>query len=475
MNIKNHKWLVFLVVSAMFLEMLPVSLAAEQNDKSQTIYPIKCENKNVVLKIDDKVPDEESMGASEGVGVVIAPKEGYVITETPVVEKIEAESPDIETSKVESETVDTVITGGAEDVVESTEPETDKGVEVRNLEDGTYEFTMPASGVTISVKTEAKQKPTPTPTSTPVESQEPTATPVIEPSQTPSTTPPEQTESPTPTNTPEVTPTPTVSPTETPTERPSETPFVTATPPVPDTPPVETPDIGQSPTPLPVVSETPVPPAIWIPAQPPEIKSELVVKQKNITLFAFCNVKSKPKKGIYVPSLKMTDKLTTSYDAKKFTVTYISSNTKVVSVDKSGTLKAGRMGKANVVVRLHKKGSKVIEESQIISVLVKPVIYLKHLTGKKYIVSKGKRFTKKKGVRFYVAGTDKPFYLFYRSGNKKYSIYLNKKWKKNVKSIPKEKKTWVPLSGKKYSFYISTDKKGKEKGTGSSNVIVWKS
>ena len=79
------------------------------------------------------------------------------------------------------------------------------------------------------------------------------------------------------------------------------------------------------------------------------------------------------------------------------------------------------------------------------------------------------------GVRFYVVGIDKPYYLFYRSGKKKYSIYLNKKWKKNNRSVPKAKKTWIPLSGKKYSFYISTDKKGKEKGTGSSNVITWKS
>ncbi len=471
MRIKNQKWLIFLVISAMILKMLPVSQAVERKEDSQKMYQITCENEYVTFTVDGKAPEGETVEAPEGAEVVIAPEAGYAITETPIVEKAEVESSETESGKVELQ-----VSGGA---VNAEGEETELGIPVKLHGEDAYEFVMPAYDVNISVKTEEAQTPTPnvSPTPTPIEE------PSEQPSETPSLVP---TDTPKPTQMPTTKPTlePTTAPTVVPTQQPTAEP--TVTPPVIDTSPVETespgidtPDIVQSPVPLPVISEAPEKsPGIAnspMPTHSIDSKSELDVRQKSITLSTFCKIKSKPKQGIYVPSLKMKEKIKVVYDTKRYMVTYCSSNSKVVTVDKSGMLKAGKMGKANVVVYLHKKGSKEIEESHIVSVRVKPVIYLRHLTGKKYIVNKGKKFKNRKGIRFYVVGVDKPFYLFYRSGNKKYSIYLNKKWKKNVRSIPKAKKTWIPLSGKKYSFYISTNKKGKKNGAGSSNVIVWKS
>lgn len=176
-----------------------------------------------------------------------------------------------------------------------------------------------------------------------------------------------------------------------------------------------------------------------------------------------------------MPKLKMTETLNVNYDKEKYAVKYTSSNAKTVSVSKDGKVKGIKMGTAKITIRLYQKGNtKTAVSSKFVNVTVKPTLYLKHLTGKKFVISGGKKYKKKKGVQFKIVGVDKPFYLFYKAGNKKYSIYTGKKWKKKTKSIPKGNQTWVPLSGKKYSFYISTDKKGKEKSKSSSNVIRWK-
>lgn len=174
-----------------------------------------------------------------------------------------------------------------------------------------------------------------------------------------------------------------------------------------------------------------------------------------------------------MPSVHAKEKIKVSYDNKKYTVRFSSSNPKVASVDKNGVVKGVKMGSAKITVFLYNKDdSKKACESQTVLVTVKPTIYINYLTGKKYVSSGGKKFTKKRGIRFCIVGADKPFYLFYQSGKKKYAVYANKKWKKNTGTIPVRKKTWIPLSGKSYKFFIGTDKK--RENAFNSNVIVWK-
>ncbi len=289
----------------------------------------------------------------------------------------------------------------------------------------------------------------------------PTVTPTIPPTPTPTVTPTIP-PTPTPTVTPTIPPTPT--PTVTPTSKPTPTPTVTPTiPPEPTVTPALPPVI------------TGAPPQTLSPTQSPIPKDSLLVVDKTeITLYAYCNVKSKPKKGIYVPKVKMEQTITGKYDKSKYIVKYISSNTRIASVSQAGRIRGLKMGKTDITLRLYSRSdtSKVLE-SRTVHVTVKPTLYMKHLTGKKFVVNGGKRYRNKRGVQFKIVGVTKAFYLFYKPDKKKYSIYSGKKWKASVKSIPKGSKTWIPLSGKRYYFYLSTDKKGKDNSRTSSNVIRW--
>lgn len=199
-----------------------------------------------------------------------------------------------------------------------------------------------------------------------------------------------------------------------------------------------------------------------------------MVDKTEITLYAYCSVKSKPKKGIYVPKVKMEQTIAGKYDKNEYIVKYISSNNRIATVNQAGRIRGLKMGKADITLRLYGRSdmSKVLE-SRTVHVTVKPTLYMKYLTGKKFVVNRGTRFRNKRGVQFKIVGVTKAFYLFYKPDKKKYSIYSGKKWKASVKSIPKGSKTWIPLSGRKYYFYITTDKKGKDKSRTSSNVIRW--
>lgn len=317
------------------------------------------------------------------------------------------------------------------------------------------------SGSTLKLKFYFKTCLPPTPTETP----EPTVT------------PPTPTVTPAPTLTP--TPTVTPAPTETSTPIPTVTPMPTVT--LPSTPtPTVTPPGPPTPTSMPDIPALPpvitgAPPQTPSPTQPPVPKDSLLVVDKTeITLYAYCSVKSKPKKGIYVPKLKMEQSIAGKYDKNEYIVKYISSNNRIATVNQAGRIRGLKMGKTDITLRLYGRSdtSKVLE-SRTVHVTVKPTLYMKYLTGKKFVVNGGKKFRNKRGVQFKIVGVTKAFYLFYKPDKKKYSIYSGKKWKASVKSIPKGSKTWIPLSGRKYYFYITTDKRGKDKSRTSSNVIRW--
>ena len=260
--------------------------------------------------------------------------------------------------------------------------------------------------------------------------------------------------------------------------------FKTCLPPTPTKPPsTSKPTSSPEPTGTPEPTVTPAlppvitgaPPQTPPPTQPPFPKDSLLVVDKTeITLYAYCSVKSKPKKGIYVPKLKMEQTIAGKYDKNEYIVKYISSNNRIATVNQAGRIRGLKMGKADITLRLYGRSdtSKVLE-SRTVHVTVKPTLYMKYLTGKKFVVNGGKKFRNKRGVQFKIVGVTRAFYLFYKPDKKKYSIYSGKKWKASVKSIPKGSKTWIPLSGRKYYFYITTDKKGKDKSRTSSNVIRW--
>ena len=343
------------------------------------------------------------------------------------------------------------------------------------------------NGSTLKLKFSFKTCSPPPPTIKPTNP--PTSTPEPMPTVTPTGTP-EPTPTVKPTSTPEPIPTPTVTPTGTPEPTPTVTPSGRTGPtPTPTITPTGTPEPTVKPTPTITPASTPkptitpalppvitgAPPQASSPAQSPVPKDSLLVVDKAaITLYAYCNVRSKPKKGIYVPKVKMEQTITGRYDKSEYTVKYISSNTRIASVSQTGRIRGIKMGKADIILRLYSRSdtSKVLQ-SRTVHVTVKPTLYMKHLTGKKFVVNGGKRYKNKRGVQFKIVGVTKAFYLFYKPDKKRYSIYSGKKWKASVKSIPKSNKTWIPLSGKKYYFYISADKKGKDKSKTSSNVICW--
>ncbi len=193
-----------------------------------------------------------------------------------------------------------------------------------------------------------------------------------------------------------------------------------------------------------------------------------------MTLYACGKAKSKPKKGIVVPKVKAAKMIKADYDKEKYIVKYLSGNPKVASVGAKGKVTGLKMGTAVIKVRMYdKKDNKTAVKEVPVTVTVKPMIYIRHLTGKNFVRSGGKKYKNRRGIQIKIVGADKPFFLFYKSNKKKYAIYIGKKWKKNTKSVPKEKKTWIPLSGKTYYFYISPKKNGKPSAAGSSNVLKW--
>ena len=247
-------------------------------------------------------------------------------------------------------------------------------------------------------------------------------------------------------------PTPTVSPTSTPTITPTVTPTITPTviPATPSTEPTLSPQVTKEP----IVTQIPQPK--W------EIKND------KITLGAAVKVKTNKKKGIYVPKIKSSQKINIEYDKTYYSLLY-KANNNLVKISKDGVIKAVKEGKCTITVMLCDKNhtEKIIDSKEII-VNIKPSIYVKYLSGKKYIVSGGKKYRKKKGIQIVIVGTKKAHYLLYKKRGKKYAVYGNKKW--NSTTIPSAKKTWIPLAGGRYDFVISTSKKN----TNCSNIIKWK-
>ena len=349
--------------------------------------------------------------------------------------------------------------------------------------------------VTTSASPSPSGSPTTTPSVPPTPTVTPSATPTVTPSATPTVTPsatPTVTPSATPTVTPSATPTvtpsatPTVTPSATPTVTPSATPTVTpsATPTVtPSATPTVTPSATPTVTPsaMPTVAPTVVPTIVPTqnPTIPPQISNAPGVtkipqqkwnlKKDKILLGAAIKVKTNKKKGIYVPKIVSTEKIKVEYDKSKYTLTYKLSNNKVAKIKKDGTITALKEGKCIITISLCDKNhtGKVLDSKEII-VTVKPSIYIKYLSGKKYIVSGGKKYKKKKGIQIAIVGAKKPRYLLYKKSGKKYAVFGNKKW--SSVTIPSAKKTWIPLNGGNYQFVVSTSKKGKN----SSNVIKWK-
>ena len=239
-------------------------------------------------------------------------------------------------------------------------------------------------------------------------------------------------------------PTPTVSPTVTPTITP------TVIPATPSTEPTLSPQVTKEP----IVTQIPQPK--W------EITND------KITLGAAVKVKTNKKKGIYVPKIKSLQKINIKYDKTSYSLLY-KANNNLVKIRKDGVIKAVKEGKCTITVMLCDKNhaEKIIDSKEII-VNIKPSIYVKYLSGKKYIVSGGKKYRKKKGIQIVIVGTKKAHYLLYKKSGKKYAVYGNKKW--NSTTIPSAKKTWIPLAGGRYDFVISTSKKN----TNRSNIIKWK-
>ena len=334
--------------------------------------------------------------------------------------------------------------------------------------------TPPSSMPTVSpaiespeVTTSASPSPSGSPTTTPSVPPTPTVTPSATPTVTPSATPtvtPSATPTVTPSATPTVTPsaTPTVTPSATPTVTPSATPTVTPSA-MPTVAPTVVPTIvpTQNPTIPPQISNAPG--VTKIPQQKWNLKKD------KILLGAAIKVKTNKKKGIYVPKIVSTEKIKVEYDKSKYTLTYKLSNNKVAKIKKDGTITALKEGKCIITISLCDKNhtGKVLDSKEII-VTVKPSIYIKYLSGKKYIVSGGKKYKKKKGIQIAIVGAKKPRYLLYKKSGKKYAVFGNKKW--SSVTIPSAKKTWIPLNGGNYQFVVSTSKKGKN----SSNVIKWK-
>lgn len=194
-----------------------------------------------------------------------------------------------------------------------------------------------------------------------------------------------------------------------------------------------------------------------------------------VTLQAYTKVKTK--KGYYIPKAtkkKMTydssKEFRKKYKGNKYYFTYKSKNKKIASVTDEGVVKGLKRGKTTIEVTVYKNYD--FFKTETVNVVVQPTIYIKYLTNGKYIVNSGKKYRKKHGIQIKVVGCDKSFQLFYKAGRKKEAVYMKKKWSKKTKSIPNKKNTWIPLSGKKYKFYISDNKKTKKR-TYESNEIKW--
>ena len=319
-----------------------------------------------------------------------------------------------------------------------------KAIQIMSENDGYY-FVVDNLEQEIVMVLYIKAKLQPTPTVSPTSTSIPTITPTVTPTITPTATP---------TVTPTITPTatPTVTPTITPTATPTVTPTITPTvmPATPSTEPTLSPQVTKEP----IVTQIPQPK--W------EITND------KITLSAAVKVKTNKKKGIYVPKIKSSQKINIEYDKTSYSLLY-KANNNLVKIRKDGVIKAVKEGKCTITVMLCDKNhaEKIIDSKEII-VNIKPSIYVKYLSGKKYIVSGGKKYRKKKGIQIVIVGTKKAHYLLYKKSGKKYAVYGNKKW--NSTTIPSAKKTWIPLAGGRYDFVISMSKKN----TNRSNIIKWK-
>ena len=379
----------------------------------------------------------------------------------------------VETSKIETSTIETPAIESAYKVKVSTKENysfySEPKVKLNNNEiaviQETQGYSFVISDVMQKITLEIYVKSSQTPSSS-------------MPTVSPATESPEVTTSASPTTTPSVPPTPTITPSATPTVTSSATPTVT-----PSARPTVTPSATPTVTPsaMPTVAPTVVPTIVptQIPTIPPQISSAPGVtkipqqkwnlKKDKILLGAAIKVKTNKKKGIYVPKIVSTEKIKVEYDKSKYTLTYKLSNNKVAKIKKDGTITALKEGKCIITISLCDKNhtGKVLDSKEII-VTVKPSIYIKYLSGKKYIVSGGKKYKKKKGIQIAIVGAKKPRYLLYKKSGKKYAVFGNKKW--SSVTIPSAKKTWIPLNGGKYQFVVSTSKKGKN----CSNVIKWK-
>ena len=480
-NKNNKRKIALLLILALIAGCFPskmVKVESMQNILGHwkiTCYDVKTDDKKEPI-------DDYQTAVNIDIETMAVEKKQVQHVDVPMVHTGEVETSKIETSTAETSTtetstIETPAIESAYKVKVSTKENysfySEPKVKVNNNEidviQETQGYSFVISDVMQKITLEIYVKSSQTPPSS-----MPTVSPAIESPEVTTSASPSPSGSPTvtPSATPTVTPsaTPTVTPSATPTVTPSATPTVT---------PSATPTV--TPSAMPTVAPTVVPTIVPTqnPTIPPQISNAPGVtkipqqkwnlKKDKILLGAAIKVKTNKKKGIYVPKIVSTEKIKVEYDKSKYTLTYKLSNNKVAKIKKDGTITALKEGKCIITISLCDKNhtGKVLDSKEII-VTVKPSIYIKYLSGKKYIVSGGKKYKKKKGIQIAIVGAKKPRYLLYKKSGKKYAVFGNKKW--SSVTIPSAKKTWIPLNGGNYQFVVSTSKKGKN----SSNVIKWK-
>ena len=437
---KRKQKLAIVLVFALILGCIPTKLVKTEEDNGEIL-------KNLEIHCYE-MPDKKEISYEDAIAInvetisVEKSKADTLETEsekvsTAATETAEVATPKVETPKVETPEVYKINITTKENYAFADKPNItvdDSAIDVKSENEGYY-FIAENLNQKIKMEIYVKSKLQPSPTVTPTAP--PTATPTAPPTATP-TAPPT-----TPPTAPPTTP-PTAPPTVPPTVPP------TAIPVIPSTEPTLSPQITKEP----VVTQTPQPK--W------EIKND------RITLGAVVKVKTNKKKGIYVPKINSSQKIDIEYDKTCYSLLY-KSNNNLVKISQDGTIKAVKEGKCTITVMLCDKAhtDKIIDSKEVI-VNIKPSIYVKYLSGKKFIVSGGKKYRKKKGIQIVIVGSKKAHYLLYKKSGKKYAVYGNKKW--TSMTIPSAKKTWIPLAGGRYDFVISTSKKN----TNCSNIIKWK-
>ena len=466
-NKNNKRKIALLLILALIAGCFPskmVKVESMQNILGHwkiTCYDVKTDDKKEPI-------DDYQTAVNIDIETMAVEKKQVQHVDVPMVHTGEVETSKIETSTAETSTtetstIETPAIESAYKVKVSTKENysfySEPKVKVNNNEidviQETQGYSFVISDVMQKITLEIYVKSSQTPPSS-----MPTVSPAIESPEVTTSASPSPSGS--PTTTPSVPPTPTVTPSATPTVTPSATPTVTPSA-MPTVAPTVVPTIvpTQNPTIPPQISNAPG--VTKIPQQKWNLKKD------KILLGAAIKVKTNKKKGIYVPKIVSTEKIKVEYDKSKYTLTYKLSNNKVAKIKKDGTITALKEGKCIITISLCDKNhtGKVLDSKEII-VTVKPSIYIKYLSGKKYIVSGGKKYKKKKGIQIAIVGEKKPRYLLYKKSGKKYAVFGNKKW--SSVTIPSAKKTWIPLNGGNYQFVVSTSKKGKN----SSNVIKWK-